>query len=852
MVRSQVQPGFICWGKWGWTRFLGLLIVVLVAIVGLQISPGLAWESHYAVTSRAPFNQLSYYPVKQTLPPDLYRPVGNWVGRLILPLVKEQQGQDWVWLEVYHAPPEATDLIGKRVKLTWSQNPEVQRYVAAVTRDVQFTPDVEALQQTTGNLYPQRLNGRTQVGPLQAIAGARPQDDVTVTLEQATLTQQAETAELQIATEPLLETGRYYTLVKLLGTVQKAKPQFIPKDCPGGRPCPSELFRVQHYNPATGKFDGKQETVRIPQQPIDGFGVYASTPRELEASPAGTAGWYLYGAQDKTGLFTVQAIKPRSLFQLQPNRVILGAGKGLDYINYDNWSQTEHQQGTAHTVLIDKTAPTPEAAIANWKEGDRALVMHLFGGRGGERGEPVAMGTVTGHFSYGLATIVRDPFTKDLQFDLRYQQVYATNIEGVISGTNTWTNYMGNLQRGWLGTRPVTDVIVKLDAIAQDYDFGGTRLSPLAEFDRQLSVINARYRTGDGTGAANVTPATSCVQDSNQALFLTIQRIRETVAANPTIQNWWSSHPDDPTVKRFERLVALGNDLETQLMPFGIVRGDWKSNANALSGTQIQPENFTRSDSNLPENTLAAFTSWRTILPRQAQDELSILFLRHGATLWFLQTNQVGGRNPAILPIAPTQAFARWTIPGTTVPIVSVLFTRILGSLKLPSLWDWSVTFGMLLGYGVLATTIGFAHGWLQVKPWSASKQRYFLLMGRVFFLPALLEEWVFRVLLLPYPRAGVTGQMWITWAIVSLILFVAYHAIVARTVAKQQRTSTLLHPIFLILTGLLGVACTLTYWLTGSLLLITLIHWVVVVVWLTLFGGIEKLQRSSRYSFSR
>jgi predicted Abi (CAAX) family protease len=845
MARSQFQSALTQFCQLGWARFLVLLLVALIATIMGQIHPGIAWESHYAVTGRASFNQLDYYPVKQTLPADLYRPVGDWAGRLILPSPQEQQSTDWVWLKVYHAPTAAKDLIGKRVKLTWSQEPDVNRYVAAATRDIQFTPEVEELRQATGNLYPIRLNGRSRVGPLQSIAGARPKDDVTVTLEQATLIRQADSIELQIETEPLLETGRYYTLVKLLGNVRNAKPQFIPKACPGERPCASELFRVQHYNPASGKFDGKQETIRIPQQPADGFGVYASTPRDLEKSPAGVAGWYLYGAQDKTGLFTVQAIKPRSLFQLQPNQVVLGTGAGLNYINYDNWSDTEQQQGQLHTVLIDKTTPTREAAIANWQEGDRALVMHLFGGRGGQKSEPIAMGTVPGHFSYGLATVVRDPFTNELQFDLRYQQVYATNIEGIISGTNTWTNYMGNLQRGWLGTRPVTDVIVKLDAINQDYDFGGNHLSPLAEFSRQLSLINARYRIGDGTGAANVTPATSCVQDSNQALFLTIQRIRETVEASPAIQSWWSSHPDDPTVKRFERLIALGNDLETQLTPFGIVRGDWKSNANALSGTQIQSE-FTRTDSNLPENTLAAFTSWRTILPRQAQDELSILFLRHGAALWLLQTNQVGGRNPDILPIAPTQAFARWRLPGTKVPFVSVLFTRILGALKLPTLWEWSISLLVLLGYGILAATIGFSQGLLQIKPWVTSKKQYLLLAGRSFFLPALLEEWVFRVLLLPYPRAGVTGQMWITWAIVSLMLFVAYHAIAARK-TKHHHAPVLFNPFFLLLIALLGVACTLVYGLTGSLLLITFMHWLVVMVWLTLLGGIEKLQRLPR-----
>ncbi len=837
MARSQFQPALIQFYRSGWTRFLLLLLLTLIATVLSSGPLGATWESHYAVTGRAPFNQVSYYPLKQTLPADLYRPVGNWVGRLILPAVTAQQGTDWVWLEVYHAPAEANDLIGKRVKLTWSDQPDVQRYVAAVTRDVHFTPEVEEHRRTTGNLYPVRLHGRSQVGPLQAIAGARPNDDVTVTLAQATRTRQGDQTVLQIDTEPLLETGRYYTLVKLLGTVRTVKPQFIPKACPGSRPCPSELWRVQHYNPATGKFDGKQETIRIPQQPMDGFGVYASTPRDLDKSPAGGAGWYLYGAQDQDGLFTVQAIKPRSLFQLHPNQIVLGAGQGLDYINYQNWSDTEQQQGTTHTVLIDKTAPNEAAAIANWQEGDRALVMHLFGGRGGQRGEPAAMGTVTGHFSYGLATVVRDPFTRELQFDLRYQQVYATNIEGVISGNNSWTNYMGNLQRGWLGTRPVTDVIVKLDAIAQDYDFGGTHLSPLTEFNHQLSLINARYRTGDGTGAANVTPATSCVQDSNQALFATIQRIRDMVEGSPAIQSWWASHPTDPTIQRFERLVALGNDLETQLMPFGIVRADWKSNANALSGTQIQSANFTRTDADLPENILAAVTSWRTILPRQAQDELSILFLRHGATLWLLQTNQVGGHNPHIQPIAPTQAFARWTLPGTNIPIVSVLFTRTLGALKLPNFWEWSISLGILLGYGALAALIDLFQGVLQVKPWLATKQEYFLLAGRVFFLPALLEEWVFRVLLLPYPRAGVTGQMWIIWAIASLALFMAYHVLLALRVT-QPGDRALLNPILLMLTALLGIACTLTYWLTGSLLLITLLHWVVVGIWLTLFGG--------------
>jgi predicted Abi (CAAX) family protease len=841
---KQRRPPFI---GWIWP-LVGALLTILLGIV-IAINPGFTWESHYAVTSKAPFNQPAYYPIQQTLPANLYRPIAPWSGRLILPEPAQGDRADWVWIEIDQAPAAAQDLIGKKVRLEWSQKPEIQRDVAAVTRDIQFTSEVEDLRRTTGNLYPVRLNGRTQVGPLQSMAGARPKDDVMVTLAQPTLTRQANgSSVLQIDLEPGLATGRYYTLAKILGAAANTKSTSIPKACPGTMPCPSDLFRVQHYNPASKQFDGIQETIRIPQQPIDGFGVYSSTPRELEKSPAGAAGWYLYGAQDQAGIFTVQAIQPRSLMQLTPQQVVLGKSNGLDYLQYENWKDTEQRKGTIQTVLIDPTvnpqsvfSGVENAAIAQWKVGDRALMMHLFGGRGGKHGEGSAVGTVTGHFAYGLAEIIRDPFTDELQWLIDYRQVYATNIEGVIAGSNSWANYMGNLQRGWLGTRPVADVIVKLDAIGQDYDFGGIQLSPLSELSRQLRLITDRYRTGDGTGSAKVTPATSCVQDANQALFLTIQTIRAKVESNPAIQQWWSSHPTDPTIKRFERLIALGNDLEKDLAPFGIVRQDWNSNATALAGTQIESRQFTNISSEGTGNIIAALKSWRSILPRQSQDELSMLFLRHGAQLWVLRTNQVGGNNPDIVPIAPTKAFALWTIPGTQIAIVTILFTRILGAIKLPGLWEWMIGLSILLGYGLCALPIGFSQRFFQFKPWNASGWQVARQSLQLLWMPALVEEFVFRILLLPYPRAALTGQTWIFWAVFSLILFVLYHPLNAKTCFKHGNP-TFFNPVFLGLAALLGLACTLAYWLTHSLLIITLIHWVAVTTWLMLLGGMEKL----------
>ena len=156
----------------------------------------------------------------------------------------------------------------------------------------------------------------------------------------------------------------------------------------------------------------------------------------------------------------------------------------------------------------------------------------------------------------------------------------------------------------------------------------------------------ARYRIGDGTGAAIVKPATSCVQDSNQALYVTIKRIEAAIQSNARIQEWLKRHPDHPQTRRFEKLVQLGRSLERQLVPLAIVRSDWQENTQTLAGTRPAENSF--------KDFLAALTSWRTVLPRRAHDEIAAIFLKHGASVWLLRTNQVGGFDPDIKPIAPT------------------------------------------------------------------------------------------------------------------------------------------------------------------------------------------------------
>ena len=815
---------------------LWLILAILAAFIALLFTPKPQpiSISDYEITSKAIFNQTSYYPLQQNLDPKFYRPTGTWVGRLILPQPEQvsalaNQNSDWVWLEVYHTPEDAQNLVGQVVRLSWKQDQSILDYVKLVTQDIQFTEATEKSQQE-GNVVPSRLNGRLQVSPLQSLAGARPNDDVLVSLEEASFTTDDQGKPLiKISQFPVLVPSRYYTLVDIVETVTDNN-NTTPTTCPGKSTCPSELFRVRHYNPDSAQFDGLEEIIRIPQQPPLKSGRFASTPRQLVKSPVGKAGWYLYGAKGKNGIFTVQAIKPRSLFQLQPNEVVLGETAALTYLNQRNWQDTPKRKGTTQSVLVDAMATSEEKALSDWQIGEKALLIHLFGGIGGKKAESTIAGTVTGHFAYGLAQVVRDPFTRELQFEIDYQQVYAQNSQGILSGSHTWQNYMGGLQRGWLGTRPVSDVIVKF-APLDDYNFDGIVISPLQELQLQLQVMMARYRTGDGTGNSSVTPASSCVQDSNQALYIAIEEIKEKVQENPEIASWLEAHPDHRQTARFQQLVALGKDLEARLTPQGVVRADWKQNAETLAAVKRREQLPLVRDGSIASVLL----SWRSMLPRGGYDTISRTFLLHGAKLWFLRTNQVGGWDLDIEPVAPTVLFG-------DVPIVSVVLRRILlGLVSLPNLRDWWILLVILLAYGAIALPIGFASGFLQWSPHIYPFKNLFSGMITTFFCPALIEELVFRVAWLPHPSEEVKLVTWILWAALGLGLFMVYHPLNALTFYRQGNP-TFFNPIFLSLTDLLGLACTIVYFLSGSLWTVTLLHWLIVVVWLFGLGGNQKL----------
>lgn len=204
------------------------------------------------------------------------------------------------------------------------------------------------------------------------------------------------------------------------------------------------------------------------------------------------------------------------------------------------------------------------------------------------------------------------------------------------------------MQRGWFGTRPISDIVVKLDPVSKVYDFGDDlTLCPLDEMIRELNEMGARYRIGDGDGSALVSSAHSCVQDSNQAMFAALNETERKIHDNVKVQAFLEENPEHQYIEDLKKIDSLFQALDDYLTPCG-VRKDWAETAKGLRGTGKQ---------NLFGSLMETMRTWRTVVPRRAHDTLAEIFLKHDAKLWFIRTNQVGGHDPDIFPLAPACAF---------------------------------------------------------------------------------------------------------------------------------------------------------------------------------------------------
>lgn len=167
--------------------------------------------------------------------------------------------------------------------------------------------------------------------------------------------------------------------------------------------------------------------------------------------------------------------------------------------------------------------------------------------------------------------------------------------------------------------------------------------------------------------------------------------------------------------------------------------------------------------------------------------------------------------------------------------------SKIITAVALPNRQEllWGII--LLTLYTAIALPLGFATGLLKWQP-VTSVYLALKISATSLIAPALPEEIVFRVLLFPLPTQDLE-ELPVVSAIASILVFVIYHPVNALCFFPQGRW-LFCKPIFLLLAGLLGLVCTVSYWQSASLWLPVGIHWLAVTVWLTAFGGYSLLYR--------
>lgn len=583
-------------------------------------------RSNYARYCEAAFNQLASYPVVQQLDPARYYPLGAWMGRLILPTIHERAAVMGAWFEVYHAPEEQRRLVGTRVRLRWNDTPDLNARLWGITRTVVFNDDAwEAVRQ--GMVLGERLHGLSYVNPLESLAGAHPADDMLVRLDGPVgiVARPADGYEpiLLINRMPVEISGTHYALVRFLG--------------PSGD---KDGYRVRHYNAAGGDFDGPEEVVSLPEVIPDSNGVRNSTAAGIERSPCNALGWYIYGMQDRQGRFVVRAIAARQLLRFDPAvEVVAGTDEAKHYLRPGQWKHAI-AKGQATQALLVPNGVHPDAARSAWREGERLLLIHMYGGIGGAKTEPaVRTPFYWGHMTFGIATLIREPLANELIFDIVYHQIYTHNPDGLTAGAVHYSRYAGDRQFGWAGVRPIQDLVVRHEALSGSFAVGDAELTALEEIEKQLEVMAGRYRIGDGHGGTWMGALNNCAQDSAQALYTALRHMTRLVAVRTDSEMTDASEE----ASRLKALQALGDALQRILLPWGSARPDWEYGTTWLGSREGR---FLSTIGDV-------LKSWRTMLPPVAVRSFADVFLERRATIYVLRTHQIGGDDPELEPIVP-------------------------------------------------------------------------------------------------------------------------------------------------------------------------------------------------------
>jgi uncharacterized protein len=159
-----------------------------------------------------------------------------------------------------------------------------------------------------------------------------------------------------------------------------------------------------------------------------------------------------------------------------------------------------------------------------------------------------------------------------------------------------------------------------------------------------------------------------------------------------------------------------------------------------------------------------------------------------------------------------------------------------------PRFNDWLIAAGLTVGLGLVIVPMGLLSNFLTPTLADVTWGDGLRLAGRSLVMPALLEEGFWRVLVLPHPTEIMSDRKRWRLGLPMLGLFVVMHPLNAMTLYPMA-FATFTNPVFLLTAALLGLICTFMYWRSGSLWVVTAMHWLVVVVWLLFLGGYTSLR---------
>lgn len=138
--------------------------------------------------------------------------------------------------------------------------------------------------------------------------------------------------------------------------------------------------------------------------------------------------------------------------------------------------------------------------------------------------------------------------------------------------------------------------------------------------------------------------------------------------------------------------------------------------------------------------------------------------------------------------------------------------------------------------YILFALIVGFNSNILEYNPLNTSNTLIFILPFSLFFFPSLIEEIIFRGILLPYNLKDKNTKTIIFYIFFSTLAYTLIHLLYA--IINPISAIYFENVYFLLIVFFLGVTCSIAYIYSQSLWLALIIHWVTVVVWVIILNG--------------